>query len=182
MIALHAAVTDSGLQSLILLEELGLPYTFQRLDPVADLLQPSESLVRGAMKPVPFIYDDSNNLTLHESGAILLYLAEKTRRLLPVMPQARACAYQWLFASTALASGSPDTDAIRARLAALNDVLVERNYLVGDFSLADIACYPLVERYSSSLVLDSWHALKNWLTRMGARPAVMAAHAKMTVT
>ncbi|EQD26126.1 glutathione S-transferase, partial [mine drainage metagenome] len=112
MIALHAPATDSGLQSLILLEELGLPYTFQRLDPIG----PSESETQDATKAVPFIYDDSNSLTLHSSGAILLYLAEKTRRLLPIMPQARACAYQWLFAPTAIASGVFHDDVIRTCL------------------------------------------------------------------
>ncbi len=179
MIQLHTTVTDSGMPPLILLEELGLPDTLDRPNPTGKLPGPSGVLPWDTARSDPFIYDESNSLLLHESGAILLYLSEKTRRLLPIAPKARALAYQWLFSPAPFAHGSQDPGTNRAYLVVQNAALVTRDYLAGDFSLAGIATYPFVWRCAQNLTLDPGLALESWLVRMSERPAVTTAHVRM---
>jgi GST-like protein len=186
---------------MIALEELDLDYRLVFVDLSKGEHRDPANLAGAIHGKVPVLRDDApadggEAVTIFESGAILQYLAEKTGRLLPVEPRARMETMQWLFWQMgglgpiggqvwhfrALAPKlEPDTDFRYPRsrynnmLRALWDVMEQRldgrEFLAGDYSIADIACFPWI-RYLAPDDAQKYARLLAWRDRIEARPAV----------
>ena len=97
MIDLYTSATPNGWKITIALDELGLPYTLHNVDLSAGEQSSKEFLTLNPNGRIPVIVDrEENNFVVFESGAILLYLAEKTGKLMPKDPQGRSLVIQWL--------------------------------------------------------------------------------------
>jgi len=196
LIDLYYWPTPNGFKISIMLEECGLPY---KLVPVnigaGDQFTP-EFLALNPNHRMPVIVDQDapgGPLSVFESGAILVYLAEKAGRFLPAEGRQRFDALQWLFwqmaglgpmagqaghfriyqeGKHAYATERYTTEYGRL-LAVMERRLRDRDYLAGQYSIADMACYPWVsahERLGQSL--DELPDVAAWIERLKARPAV----------
>ncbi len=198
MITLYTWATPNGRKVSIMLEELALPYTVktvniskrEQFDPAFTAISPGNK--------IPAIVDadaQDGPLTLFESGAILVYLAEKTGRLLPSSGPQRAKTLEWLhwqiggldptlaqfgffalFAKEKVPGALDRFSAEADRLLGVMDRrLQEAAYLAGeDYSIADIAAYPWASGATILLkdkVAEKPHVL-SWLETVGDRPAV----------
>jgi glutathione S-transferase/GST-like protein len=198
MIELLTAATPNGRKISIALEELALPYSVRAID-LARLEQREPWFL--ALNPngrIPVIIDhDAQDFVVFESGAILLYLADKTGRLLPSEPHARSVALQWLFfqvggvgpmmgQANVFSRYAPEPipwalDRYRRESRRLFEVLETRlqqvEYLAGDYSIADIAnwCWVRTHRWSG-VDIEGLPALQRWLAAIRARPAVVAGY------
>jgi GST-like protein len=187
--------TPNGLKISIMLEECGLPY---RLVPVnigkGDQLQPDYLKINPNNK-IPSLIDRAapgGPLTLFESGAILLYLAEKSGRFCPTDLHGRYEVLKWLmwqmssigpiagqsFFFRGLAEPIPlASDRFAKEMGRLFTVmeraLADRDYLAGDYSVADIATFTWVRAYDERFqVLHDYPKVRDWSKRIAARPAV----------
>ena len=194
MIDLYTAATPNGWKASIMLEEIGLPY---RVNPISlgKLEQKQDWYLE--INPngrIPTIVDrDSGDFAVFESGAILLYLAEKTGRLLPSDPRGRSTVVQWLmfqmggvgpmqgqanvffrYAPEKIAFAIERYQRETRRLYEVLDRRLQGNeYLAGDYSIADIASWPWVSIHAwAGVDIDDLEHLKRWLEEIGARPAV----------
>ena len=188
MIELYSRQTPNGRKIAIALEESGLAYTVHAVDfarkeqksPEFLSLNPERAHSGDHRPRTRRRYGGRDRpLAVFESGAILLYLAEKSRRLLPADPVARVAALQWLlFASTQVThtamqvhwlvrkqqagEAAPHLDDYRAELVrlygVLDGVLAGRDWLAGaDYSVADIAAWTWIERHEMhGIALDTW--------------------------
>ncbi|MFO1303725.1 MAG: glutathione S-transferase N-terminal domain-containing protein [Burkholderiales bacterium] len=198
MIDLYSANSSNGQRVAITLEECGLPYRLHKLDLFAGDQRKPEYLAINPGAAIPAIVDQDGPggtpFSLAQSGAIVVYLAEKSGRFLPRDPRARAEALQWVFQATtdvAAASGlvfimsrfMPDkTDANMAfceertlrYLRVAESRLADREHLAGELSIADFSLYPLValRRPMLESAGDMPHLLR-WADAIGARPAVV---------
>lgn len=198
MIDVHYTPTPNGYKVSILLEELELPYRLVRYDMAAgEHLKPEFRRINPNGR-LPAIVDHEPAdggapLPVFESGAILLYLAEKTGRFLPEGPRGRSLAQQWLVWQMAglgpmhgqahhfirYAPEGQDYPVNRYRnealrlLAVLDRRLREADYLAGEYSIADMACWPWV-RAAAVIGIDiaEFSAIPAWFERIAARPAV----------
>ena len=205
MIDLYYWTTPNGHKITIFLEETGLPY---RILPInigkGDQFQPDFLKVSPNNK-IPAIVDHAPAdggapLSLFESGAILQYLADKTGKLLPTDLRGRTEVLQWLnwqmgglgpmagqnhhfgrYAPQRIEYAVDRYVKETARLyAVLNRRLADRDYIAGDYSIADIACYPwIVPHEAQQQDLKDFPHLARWFERMAARPAVARASAKV---
>ncbi|MBW4473130.1 MAG: glutathione S-transferase N-terminal domain-containing protein [Stenomitos rutilans HA7619-LM2] len=204
MIDLYYWTTPNGHKITIFLEEVGLPYTLIPINIGAgDQFKP-EFLKIAPNNRIPAIVDHepatgSEPLSLFESGAILLYLAEKTGKLIPADLHERAEVLQWLFWQMGglgpmagqnhhFSQYAPEKIpyAINryvnetGRLYAVMDKrLSDREFLAGEYSIADIASYPWIvphERQGQSL--ETFPNLKRWFEAIQSRPATIRAYAK----
>ncbi len=194
MIDLYTAATPNGQKASIALEELGLPHAVHPID-LGKLEQKEEWFLR--LNPngrIPVIVDrESDDFVVFESGAILLYLAETTGRLIPADPRARSQVIQWLmFQMGGIGpmqgqanvfyryAPEPILYAIeryqketRRLYEVLERRLAGRDYLVGDYSIADIASFTWVRAHDwSGVSLEGLGHVRRWLERIEARPAV----------
>ncbi len=194
MIDLYTAATPNGYKASIALEELGLPYTVHAIN-LGELEQKQEWFLE--LNPngrIPMIVDrETDDFAVFESGAILLYLAEKTGRLIPSDTKARSQVIQWLMfqmggigpmqgQANVFARYAPEPipyaieryqKETRRLYEVLNRRLTGRDYLVGDYSIADIASFTWVRAHDwSGISLDGLDDLRRWLERIEARPAV----------
>jgi GST-like protein len=196
MLDLHYWPTPNGWKITIMLAECGLPY---RLVPVnigkGDQFKP-EFLAISPNNRMPALVDHDapdGPLSIFESGAILIYLAEKSGRFLPTGLHARFDALQWLLwqvAGLGPMSGqaghfrnyAPEklpyaidryTNEINRLYGVMDGRLADREYLAGDYSIADMACWPWVKPYEVyGQTLDEFPNLKRWFERVGERAAV----------
>ena len=169
-IQLYSLGTPNGQKVSIALEELGLPYEFHRVDISADDQFTPEFLSINPNNKIPAILDPAGPggepMPLWETGAILIYLAEKTGQLLPQDPVQRYQAIQWLmwqmggvgpmFGQVGFFTryGGKDFEDKRPRdryvnearrlLGVLDRRLEGRDWVMGDYSMADIAIFPWV--------------------------------------
>ena len=194
MIDLYTAATPNGQKASIALEELELPHTVHPID-LGKLEQKEEWFLR--LNPngrIPVIVDRENDdLVVFESGAILLYLAETTGRLIPADPKARSQVIQWLMfqmggigpmqgQANVFYRYAPEPipyaieryqNETRRLYEVLDRRLAGRDYLVGDYSIADIASVTWVSTHEwSGVSLDGLGHVRRWLARIEARPAV----------
>jgi GST-like protein len=194
MITLYTAATPNGHKVSIALEELGLPYEVRPIR-LGEGEQKEDWYV--ALNPnarIPTIVDhDEGDLAVFESGAILLYLAEKTGKLLPVDRAGRSRAIQWLmfqmggvgpmmgqagvfyrYAPEKIPYAIERYQREVTRLfAVLDRQLAKHEYLAGEYSVADIATYPWVRGHDwVGVSTEAFDALNAWLARIGDRPAV----------
>lgn len=196
MIELYTWSTPNGRKVSIMLEELGLEYHVRAINIGKDEQFAPQFVEISPNSKIPALVDSEGPdgpLALMESGAILIYLAEKTGRLLPAAPQARYAALQWLMFQMggvgptfgqvhhflrAAQVGVPYaieryTKETRRLYGVLDARLKEADYLAGDYSIADIATYPWVARYEwHKTRLDAFPHVKRWFSAMSERPAV----------
>jgi GST-like protein len=204
MIDVYYWPTPNGHKITIFLEETELPY---RIIPVnigrGDQFKP-EFLKIAPNNRMPAIVDTEppdggGPLSVFESGAILLYLAEKSGRFLPAAPRARYDVLQWLFWQVAglgpmagqnhhFLHYAPEKLPYAvdryvmetSRLyAVLDRQLAEREYIAGEYSIADMANYPWIVPYERQQQdLAEFPNLKRWFETIRARPAVVRAYEK----
>lgn len=193
MIQLYTAGTPNGHKISIALEEMQLPYTVHALNLGQREQKQPDFLALNPNGRIPAIVDsDNGDFAVFESGAILLYLAEKTGQLLPRDPKGRSEVIQWLMFQMAgvgpmmgqanvfyryLDEQIPTAiqryqNESRRLCEVLNTRLAERDYLCDQLSIADIATWPWVRTHDwSGVSLDGLDALQAWLARLAARPA-----------
>ena len=197
MIDFYTWDTPNGQKVGIMLEECGLDYTVRPVDISRDEQFTPEFLAISPNNKIPAIVDrrgpDDEPITVFESGAILLYLAEKTGRFIPADEHRRWQVVQWLMfqmggvgpmlgqlghflyaAPESLPYAVERYSDEAERLAKVVDRrLAGREFLVDDYSIADIACYPWLARLGRLGVdVDELPELRRWLETMAARPAV----------
>jgi len=197
MIDLYTWGTPNGRKVSIMLEELGLPYKTHAINIGKDDQFKPEFVAITPNSKIPAIVDPDGpggKLPLFESGAILIYLAEKHGKFLPKDPRARAITLQWLmfqmggvgpmFGQTHhfLRNAKEDVPYGKQRYHAetkrlygvMNKRLGEAKYLAGDeYTIADIATFPWVSRYEWHQVdLNEFPNVKRWFDEIAARPAV----------
>ena len=193
MIELFTSATPNGHKISIALEELGLIYTVNELNLGANDQKKNNYLKLNPNGKIPAIIDhDNNDFVVFESGAILIYLAEKTGKLLPQNEYDRSITIQWLmfqmggigpmmgqanvFYRYWHEEYQPAIDRYQnevKRLFGVMDVhLNGRTYLSSELSIADIACWPWVKLHEwSGLGLADFPNLSSWLNILGERPS-----------
>ncbi|MBM7062172.1 glutathione S-transferase N-terminal domain-containing protein [Pseudomonas sp. UL073] len=194
MIDLYTAATPNGHKASIALEEMGLPYAVHALSFDKKEQKAPAFLKINPNGRIPAIVDrDNDDFAVFESGAILIYLAEKTGQLLPQDVKGRSRVIQWLMfqmGGVGPMQGQanvffryfpeklqPAIDRYQHETRRLYEVLdgrlAEAEYLAGDYSIADIATFPWVRLYDwAGVPLDGLEHLQRWLAAVEARPAV----------
>lgn len=192
MIDLHTWTTPNGEKPIIMLEECGLDYDLHLVDISSGQQKNSDFLAINPNGKIPAIVDDG--VRVFESGAILVYLAEKTGRFLPPSGQDRAEALSWTFFQVGgtgpmigqwhhFQSAAPEKipyaieryaqESIRL-LSILYERLKDREHLAGDYSIADIINYSWAVAGLKGLeVRDRFPALSGWADQIGEREAVV---------
>jgi len=194
MIDLYTAATPNGYKASIALEELELPYELHWLKlSDGDQKQPWFLKINPNGR-IPAIVDrDAGDFAVFESGAILIYLAEKTGRLMPTDAKGRSRVIQWLmFQMGGLGPMMGQANVFyryfpekiqpaidryqhesRRLLEVLDGRLADNEYLAGDYSIADIANWCWARTYEwSGVDVTGLDNLKRWIDLVGARPAV----------
>jgi glutathione S-transferase len=193
MIDLYTAPTPNGWKASICLEELGLPYEVHVVNLLAGDQKQLEYLKLNPNGRIPTIVDrDEGNLAVFESGAILLYLAEKTGRLIPADRAGRSRVVQWLmfqmggigpmmgqanvfyryFPEKIPAAIDRYQNECRRLFEVLDRRLGESEWLADDYSIADIANWSWVRTYKwSGVDINGLDHLRRWMDAMTARPA-----------
>ena len=200
MITLYSKATSNGRKASIMLEETGLPYRVRAVDLDAKEQKQPWFLALNPQGRIPVIADDEGPdgrpVTVFELGAILIYLAEKSGKLLPKNVRGRAETMKWLmYASTHITfTGMQVHWQVRLRNNGKPHELLDvwkaenervygavelglgdgRRFLAGDdYSIADIAAYPWIYRYRMQEIdIDRFPDLAAWFERVGARAAV----------
>ncbi len=196
-IDLYFWTTPNGYKISIMLEELGEPYVVHPVDISKNEQFKPEFLKISPNNKIPAIVDpdgpDGRPLALFESGAILLYLARKYEAFYPQNERKKAEVDQWLFwqmAGLGPMSGQcfhfrkyapvkidygidRYTNEVSRLYGVMDKQLAGRDYLSGDYSIADIACFPWVRLWQGlGQDIAATPHLKAWLDRIAARPAV----------
>jgi GST-like protein len=198
MIDLYTWTTPNGRKVSVMLEELGLPYTVHPVNIGKGEQFTPEFVAICPNSKIPAIVDRDTGISVFESGAILIYLGEKTGKLLPKSGAARAATIEWLMWQMAnvgpmfgqvnhFANAAPEripyaidryaTESARL-LKVLDDRLAKAAFVAGDYSIADVALYPwisaafqLLKGVKPEVVGDGTH-VERWLAAIAARPAV----------
>ncbi len=202
MIDLYYWTTPNGHKITIFLEETGLPYTVKPVNISKGEQFAPEFIAISPNNRIPAIVDHAlddggPSLPMFESGAILLYLADKVGRFIPQPPRERLDCIQWLFwqmGNLGPMAGQNHHFRLYApeqlpyavtryvketgRLyGVLNRQLGKREYIVGDYTIADMACYPWVQPERQGQDIEEFPHLKRWKAAIAARPAVQRAYA-----
>ncbi len=197
MIELYFAPTANGLRAAVALEETGLPYRTRKVDLAKGEQRTPEFLKLNPAGLIPVIVDPAGPggkpLTLSQSGAIILYAAEKSGKFLPKDAARRALAMQWMMQAASDIAGTSGTifrmetsvpekiaansDYFKQRLlgffAACNACLATREYLADEFSVADIMLYPnFAARKTLIDEAGGFTDLQRWGAAIGSRPGV----------
>jgi glutathione S-transferase/GST-like protein len=192
-IKLYTAATPNGWKISIALEEMGLPYEVRVID-FSAMEQKADWYVK--LNPngrIPTLEDEG--FTLFESGAILIYLAEKTGKFLPKGVQERSRVLQWLmFQMSGIGPMMGQANVffryfpekiqpvieryqreVTRLFGVLERQLATHEYVAGAYSIADMALWPWVSGHDySGVSVEEFPSLRRWLTLVGARPAVQA--------
>lgn len=194
MIDLYTFTTPNGRKASIMLEEVGLDYTVHSIDISKGVQFLPEYVQINPNSKIPAIVDRDADLTIFESGAILIYLADKTGKFLSSETKQRFQTIQWLMfqmgsigpmfgqynhfnksapeqISYAIARYKKETLRLYD---VLNTQLTKVEYISGDeYSIADIAIYPWIAAHKfMELTLDDHSQLKRWYDKVTERPAV----------
>ncbi|MFC7048769.1 glutathione S-transferase family protein [Emcibacter nanhaiensis] len=191
MIKLYTSETPNGWKASIALEELELPYEVHHIQLSKGEQKEPWYLKINPNGRIPAIDDDG--FTVFESGAILMYLAEKTGKLMPTDIKGRSLVTQWLmfqigglgpmmgqanvfyryFPEKIPAAIERYQRETRRLLEVLNTRLADNEYLAGDYSIADIANWTWAHAYAwSGVNIDGLDDLQRWIDLVGSRPAV----------
>jgi GSH-dependent disulfide-bond oxidoreductase len=193
MIELYTAPTPNGWKVSIALEELGLPYTAHLIDILKGVQKEPWFLAINPNGRIPAIVDrDADDFAIFESGAILIYLAEKTGRLMPRDAKGRSLVLQWLmfqmggvgpmmgqanvffryFPEKIAPAIERYQNEVKRLLGVLDGRLKDHEYLAGDYSIADIANWSWVRTHNwSGVAIGDFPHLKRWLDTIAMRPA-----------
>ena len=197
MIDFYTWSTPNGRKVSIALEELELPYKVHPIDiGKGDQFKP-EYLAINPNGKIPAIVDpdgpDGKPISIFESGAILIYLAERTGKLLPTGARGRCVAIQWLMFQMGgvgpmfgqahhFRRFAPEkipyaidryTNEAKRLYGVLDRRLAEAEYLAGSYSIADVATYPWIARHEwQGVALVEFPSVKRWFDALSARSAV----------
>ncbi len=200
MIDVYSWATPNGHKVHIMLEETGLPYKVHAVDIGAGAQFTPKFLKISPNNKIPAIVDkngpDGKRFSLFESGAILLYLAEKTRQFMPLDAGQRYRTIEWLmfqmggigpmlgqahhfriYAPTKIKYAVDRyTNEANRLYAVLDERLKKSDYLAGDkYTIADMATWPWLRSYKNQGVeMDDYPSVKRWFAEIEARPAVQA--------
>lgn len=200
MIDVYSWATPNGQKVHIMLEETGLPYKVHAVDIGAGAQFTPKFLKISPNNKIPAIVDkngpDGKRFSLFESGAILLYLAEKTRQFMPLDAGQRYRTIEWLmfqmgsigpmlgqahhfriYAPTKIKYAIDRyTNEANRLYGVLDDRLKKSDYLAGDkYTIADMATWPWLRSYKNQGVeMDDYPSVKRWFAEIEARPAVQA--------
>lgn len=198
MIDLYTWTTPNGRKVSIALEELGLPYTVHSIDIGKNEQFAPDFLKVSPNNRIPAIVDREQNYSLFESGAILMYLAEKTGRLMPKDLPSRYRVIEWLMwqmggigpmlgqahhflkYNVGKAPYAEERYGKEAkRLYKVLDMRLEgRHFMTGDYSIADIATWPWISRFEwQQIDLNDYPNVKRWYLEIAKRPAVIKGYA-----
>ena len=196
MIDLYTWTVPNGRKISIALEEMGLPYEAHAINLGKGEQKSPEYLKVNPNGKVPAIIDRDSGVRMMESGAILLYLAEKSGKLMPA-GEKRWEAMEWLMWQmgglgpmlgqvhhyTHFNKGLSDyaEDRYRAEMDRLYGVLdarlADREFIVGDISIVDCACFPWIARWNwQEQDLAKFPNVKHWFLQMADRPAVQRGY------
>ena len=193
MIDLYTSNTPNGYKASIILEELKLPYNVIAVDLFKKEQKKAEYLKLNPNGRIPIIVDQENdNFVVFESGAILIYLAEKTGKFLPNKPKKRSVVLQWLMFQMGGIGPMQGQAHVFYRYTPekieyvinryqketfrlyqiLDDQLKDKEYLADDFSIADIATWPWVNLHQwAGVDIEKLLNLRRWMDNLGNRPA-----------
>lgn len=194
MIELYTWATPNGWKASATLEELGLAYDVNPIDITTGIQKEATYTAINPNGRIPALIDrDENDLVVFESGAIMIYLAEKTGKLLPTDVKGRSEVIQWLMFQmgglgpmqgqanvffrymnekipTAIDRYQNET---RRLYGVLNKRLSDNEYLAGDYSIADIANWSWTRIHNwAGISIDDFEHLQRWLDQLEARPAL----------
>jgi GST-like protein len=194
MIELYTASTPNGFKVSIALEEMALPYDVHVIDFEKEDQKTAEFLRLNPNGRIPVIVDTANDdLAVFESGAILIYLAEMTGRLLPTESRARAKVIEWLmfqmanigpmmgqagvfyryFDERIPAAIDRYQNETRRLFGVMDTRLNDTEFLAGEYSIADIATYPwLLFADWVGVPYADFNHVSRWMETIAARPAV----------
>jgi GSH-dependent disulfide-bond oxidoreductase len=204
MLHLHYWTTPNGHKITIFLEETGLPYRIYPVNIGKGEQFKSDFLAISPNNRIPALVDDEppgggEPIAVFESGAILFYLAEKTGRFLAREPRGRVEVMQWLFwqmGNLGPMAGQNNhfsnyavekipyaieryRNEVNRLYGVLNKRLADRDFVTGEYSIADMAIYPWIVPYErQGQKLEDFAHLKRWFETVGARPAVVRAYEK----
>lgn len=194
MIELYTAATPNGWKASVALEELGLDYDTKAIDILSGVQREDWYLKLNPNGRIPTIVDkDNGDFAVFESGAILIYLAELTGKLMPTDVKGRSQVIQWLmfqmggvgpmmgqanvfyryFPEKIPAAIERYHNESRRLLEVLDTQLEDNEYLAGDYSIADIANWCWARTYKwSGVSIEGLENLERWLKTIRAREAV----------
>lgn len=193
MIDFYTWATPNGWKISTTLEELGLPYTLHPIDISKGEQKKPEFLKINPNGRIPAIVDrEEDNFAVFESGAIMIYLAEKTGKLMPTDRKGRSRVIQWLMfqmSGVGPMQGQANVffryfpeklpsaiqryqNETRRLYTVLDTRLQESEYLAGDYSIADIATWAWVRAYDwAGVSVEGLTQLQRWLAAIEQRPA-----------
>ncbi len=193
MIDLYTFSTPNGWKASVALEELELPYEVHVVNLMAQEQKKPDYLALNPNGRIPTIVDrDNGDFAVFESGAILVYLAEKTGRLMPTDPKGRSLVMQWLmfqmggigpmmgqanvfyryFPEKIPPAIERYQNECRRLFEVLDARLAQTQWLAGDYSIADIANWCWVRTYKwSGVSIEGLDNLRRWMDTMRERPA-----------
>ena len=197
MIELYTWPTPNGRKISIALEELGLEYRAHSVDITNGEQRDSKFLTISPNSKIPAIVDTENNQSLMESGAILLYLADKCGQLMPKDASRYWEAVEWIMwqmggpgpilgqihhfvkfnpGKSLYAEERYLTEGKRL-YGVLNKRLQDREFIVGDYSIADIAIWPWISRFNwQTIDIVQYPNVTRWYSSVAARPAVQRGY------
>ena len=193
MIDLYTWTTPNGRKISIMLEELGLAYNVYPVDITKGEQHAPEFLKISPNNKIPAIVDHETGVAMMQSGAILLYLAEKTARFMPTEAESRRQAMEWLMwqmgdlgpmlgqahhflkfnkGKAPYAEERYHKEALRL-YGVLDKRLADHEYMAGEYSVADIATWPWISRFEWHQVdINRFPNVTRWYRAIAARPAV----------
>ncbi len=196
MIELYTSPTPNGYKASIGLEEMAIPYNVHHIDLMAGDQKQPEFLSICPNGRIPAIVDsDENDLAIFESGAILIYLAEKTGQFLPTDVAGRSRVIQWLmfqmggigpmmgqanvffryFPEKIEPAINRYQGEVRRLFEVMDESLAKAEYLAGDYSIADMANWSWVRTHNwSGVEVDGLDNLQRWMAAIAERPGARA--------
>ena len=192
--------TPNGYKPLLMLEEIGATYQLHGIDIGKGEQFNPDFLAFAPNNRIPAMIDNqptegSLPVSVFESGAILLYLGEKSNAFLPTSTIERTQVFEWLMwqmgglgpmagqAHHFLGADEKNaygieryTNECKRLYGVMDRRLAGRDFLAGDYSIADMACYPWIWRHERHLIsLDDYPNVKSWYERISNRPATLRA-------
>jgi len=197
MIDLYTWTTPNGRKVSIALEEMGLDYETHAIDISKDEQFAPAFLKIAPNNRIPAIVDRDEDIAMMESGAILLYLAQKTGQFMPTEPKAYWTAMEWLMwqmgglgpmagqahhflkynVGKAPYAEERYGNETKRLYRVLNGQLADNEYIAGDYSVADMASWPWVSRYEwQQIDMNEYPNVLRWYKAIAARPAVVKGY------
>ncbi len=197
MIDLYTFTTPNGRKVSIMLEELELPYTAHTIDITKGDQMAPDFLKISPNNKIPAIVDHDTGVSMMESAAIMLYLAEKTGKFIPTSDKGRWAHMEWLMFQMGGVGPmlgqthhfvkynqgkSPYAEERylnenKRIYRVLDKRLADHEYLVDEYSVADMATWPWISRFDwQTMDLNDFPNLKRWYLAIAARPAVQRGY------